>query len=116
MDEGNPLDLTIGDLVSTGSLLWEDDADKTVWLIRDGDRIVIQTQWKNLQAVLDANAAEAAAFNASGSHGDLVKVATIPNGIYYDWKQKGYTDDAAKMARLLNDGDHSKLRTNSWRL
>lgn len=117
MNDINPLELTGGDLFgSSNVILWSDDADKTVWLIRDGDKIVIQTNWKNLKAVLDANAREAAEFNATGKMNDLVKVATIPNGIYYDWKSKGYTDDPEKMKRLLNDADYAKLRTNGLRL
>ena len=117
MNDFNPLELTAGDLFGTGNTLCvHDDADKTVWFIRDGEKIIIQTNWKNLQAVLDANAREAAEFNATGKMGDLVKVATIPNGIYYDWKSKGYTDDPEKMARLLNDADYGKLRTNGLRI
>lgn len=117
MNDFNLEDLTAGDLFGYSNvLLWEDDADKQVWLIRDGDKIITKTYWKNLQAVLDANAREAAEFNATGKMGDLVKVATIPNGIYYDWKAKGYTDDPEKMKRLLNDADYGKLRTNGLRL
>ena len=116
MDDNTLLNLTIGDLVTSGTLLWEDDADKTVWLIRQGDEIHVRTEWKNLQALVDANAREAAEFSRSGRLGEMVKVASIPNAIYYDWKEKGYTEDPTKMARLLNDGDYGKFRTNNLRV
>lgn len=107
---------TAGDILSDGTLLLEDTHDYTVWLIRDDDKIIIQTDWKNVQALLDANAAEAAEFNRTGNHGNMVKVAGIPIGLYFDWLRQGITDDPEAMRRRLNDSDFSKFRTNNWRL
>lgn len=108
--------LTVGDLVTSGTICWEDTPDYTVWLTRDGDNIHVTTEWKNVQALLDANAAEAADFSATGKHSDLVKVAGVPIGLYFAWQKEGITDDPEAMRRRLNDGDFSKFRTNGWRL
>lgn len=105
-----------GDLIQSGSIVWEDTPDYTVTLIRDGDKIIVKTDYKNIQAMLDANAQEAADFNQTGKHSDVVKVAGIPIGLYFDWKREGITDDPEAMKRRLNDADYAKFRVNNWRL
>lgn len=111
------LNFTAGDLVPTnGRVLWSNDEDKTIWLVRDGDLMEIITEWKNLSALFDANAAEAAEFSRTGKHGDMQKIASIPKGLYADWQRQGITADPEAMRRRLNDGDYSKFRTNDWRL
>ncbi|MEB2843805.1 hypothetical protein [Endobacterium cereale] len=109
-------DFKVGDLVRHGSLMWEDTPEYTVWLTRDGDNIKITTEWKTVQALLDANVAEANDFSNTGKHSDIVKVAGVPIGLYFEWQQEGITDDPEAMRRRLNDGDYSKFRTNGWRL
>lgn len=106
---------TIGDLVPSGTIIWEDTPTHTVYLTRDGDKLKITTVQK-VEAILEQNAREAADFNQSGSHGDLVKVASVPNSLYWDWQRQGITDDAEAMRRRLNDSDHAKFRVNNWRL
>lgn len=109
-------DFTVGDLVPSGAIVWEDTPDYTVWLIRDGDNLIVKTDYKNIQALLDLNAAEAADFSKSGKHSDVVKVAGIPIGLYFAWQREGITNDPEAMRRRLNDSDFSKFRTNDWRL
>lgn len=109
-------DLSVADLVEHGTICWEDTPDYTVWLTRDGDKMVVTTEYKNVAALLDANQAEANDFNQTGKHGDVVKVAGIPIGLYFDWKRQGITDDPEALRRRLNNGDFSKFRTNDWKL
>lgn len=106
--------LTLGDYLPTqGIVLWSNDDEKTVWLRRDGDKMEFITEWKNLSALFDANAAEASEFSRSGKLGNVQKVASIPKGLYADWKAQGITDDPEALRRRLNDADYSKFRTNS---
>jgi hypothetical protein len=81
-----------------------------------GDKMIVTTEWKSVQALLDSNANESADFNQTGKHGDIVKVAGIPIGLYFDWKRQGITDDPEALRRRLNDRDFSKFRTNDWSL
>lgn len=107
--------LSLGDLLpQNGTLLWSEDDEKTIWLVRDGDKMEIVTEWKSLSALFDANAQEAAEFSRTGSHGDLQKIASIPKGLFAEWRKEGITDDPIAMARRLNDPDFGKFRTNSW--
>ncbi|AYD00919.1 hypothetical protein [Neorhizobium sp. NCHU2750] len=110
--------LTAGDLVTHGTILWEETPEYKVWMTRDGDKLIITTEYKDdvIKALMDQNQREANAFNATGSHGNLVKVASIPTGLYYDWKRQGIVDDPEAMRRRLNDSDYAKFRTNSWSL
>lgn len=108
--------LTIGDLITHGTFLFEDTPTKRVWLTRDGDRMYVTEEWKNVQALLDENAKYAAEFNQTGSHGELVRLASVPIGLHKQWSKEGITDDPATIARRLNDADNAKLRTNNWRL
>lgn len=96
-------------------VLWEDTPDKRVWFIRNGNNLIIETEWK-VDAVLDANKSAQADFSRSGSMGDLVQVATIPTGMYWDWHAQGILDDDAAFARRLNDSDFQHLRTNTIRV
>lgn len=114
MDNHNP---SIGDLLpQNGTLVWSDDSEKTIWLVRDGDKMEIITRWKSLSALFDANAQEAAEFSRTGTHGDFQKVASVPKGLFAEWRKQGITDDPVAMARKLNDSDYSRFRTNSWGL
>lgn len=113
----NELDqLTVGDLLTHGTLLWEDTPSKTVWLMRDGDKMYMHTEWKNIRGMLDDNANAAAAFNATGKLDELVRVASIPIGVHYQWSKEGITEDETAIARRLNDGDYKKFRTNNLRV
>ncbi|WP_246691002.1 hypothetical protein [Neorhizobium alkalisoli] len=78
--------------------------------------MIVTTEWKSVQALLDSNSNESAEFNQTGKHGDIVKVAGIPIGLYFDWKRQGITDDPEALRRRLNDRDFSKFRTNDWSL
>ncbi len=97
-------------------VLWEETSDKRVWFIKDGDKLIIETEWLNVDLVLDANKAAQADFSRTSGLGDLVKVATIPTGIYWDWQAKGILDDDAAFKRRINDSDYRHLRTNSLRV
>jgi hypothetical protein len=108
---------TAGDLVAEGErIIVEDNAEYTVILTREGPNIRTTTITKNetLQAQFEANAAEAADFNATGKHSGMVKVAGIPSTLYFEWLKEGIIDDPVALRRKLNDSDFSKFRTNSW--
>ncbi len=96
-------------------LLWEETPDKRVWLIRQGENLIIETEWK-VDAVLDANKSAQADFSSTGALGDLVKVASIPTGMYWDWQAQGILDDDAALKRRLNDSDYQHIRTNNLRV
>jgi hypothetical protein len=109
--------LTVGDLLPmTGRYLWSNDDEKTIWVVRDGDEMQIVTEWKSLSALFDANAAEAAEFSRTGKHGEFQKVASVPKGMFAEWRKDGITDDPEAMRRRLNDSDNRKFRVNSWSL
>lgn len=113
------LNFSAGDLVTHGTVLWEETPEYKVWLTRDGDKLIITTEYNDdvVKALMDQNQREANAFNATGSHGNIVKVASIPSGLYYDWQRQGITQDPEAMRRRLNDSDYSKFRTTSgWSL
>lgn len=91
-------------------------------LLSNGDGLV-EEEWDGLEELFDMNAAESAAFSNTGSHGDMVKMASVPR-----WKVAQWEDEAAAkcngdpdcqkayIKRKLNDPDNSKFRTNSWRV
>lgn len=109
-------ELQFGDLVPQGRLVWEDTPDYTIYLEREGDYIRITRDFKNVRAVLEQNAREAAEFNATGKLGELVKVASVPVGLHYEWSKDGITEDAEAIARRLNDVDYSRFRVNNLRV
>lgn len=96
-------------------ILWEDTPDKRVWFIREGDNLIIETEWK-VDAVLDANKGKQADFSNTGALGDFVQVASIPTGMYWDWHKQGILDDDAALKRRLNDSDFQHLRTNNLKV
>ncbi|MGQ3209538.1 hypothetical protein [Shinella sp.] len=106
---------TAGDLVTSGTIVWEDTPTHTVYLTRDGDNLRITTHQK-VDAILAANANEESDFNYTGRHSDLVKVASLPTSMYFDLQRQGITEDPEAMRRILNDSDNAKFRTNKWRL
>ena len=95
--------------------LLEDTPHKRVWLIRDGDYMIFETEWK-IDAVLDLNKSKQADFSKAGGLGDIVQVASIPQGMYWDWHKQGILDDDAALRRRLNDSDFQHLRTNSLKV
>ena len=96
-------------------ILWEDTPDKRVWFIRQGDHLIIETEWK-IDAVLDANKSKQADFSKASALGDIVQVASIPTGMYWDWHKQGIIDDDAALKRRLNDSDFQHLRTNNLKV
>lgn len=48
--------------------------------------------------------------------GDMVKVASLPNAVWYDLKQKGILDDQKAFRRWLNDPDNLFFRTRPGRV
>ncbi|RUP22657.1 hypothetical protein [Methylobacterium sp.] len=96
-------------------ILWEDTPDKRVWFIRQGEHLIIETEWK-VDAVLDANKSKQADFSKTGALGDFVQVASIPTGMYWDWHKQGILDDDAALKRRLNDSDFQHLRTNNLKV
>ena len=95
--------------------LWEDTPDKRVWFIRDGDKIIIETERK-IDVVLDANKRAQADFSRTSGLGDMAKVATIPTGLYWDWHKQGILDDDAAFKRRINSSDFQHLRTNTLKV
>lgn len=115
----NSNELLVGDLVADGQrILWEETPEYKVWMTREGDKLYITTEYNSdlIAALLDKNRQEKNDFNKTGSHGSIVKVASVPVGLYYEWQRQGITDDEEAMRRRLNDADYSKFRTNDWRL
>lgn len=103
----------IGDVVGRETLVWCDDKDKRVTFTRYGDEIHVHTEWKNVAAVLKRNAEIAADFSRNQKLGDIVQVANIPIGMYYQWQDEGVIDDDERLKRRLNDAEFAKLRTNN---
>lgn len=116
MDDFTPINYTIGDLVTHGTVVWDDNEDRTIFITRDGDQMIIRTMWKNVRAVLERNMREAADFNATGRHGEMVHIGRVPLGIHEQWEREGILQDDKALSRRLNDSDFAKLRTNSWRV
>ncbi|MGY6283614.1 hypothetical protein ACXIT0_12010 [Methylorubrum extorquens] len=96
-------------------ILWEDSPERRIWFIRSGEHLIIETEWK-VDAVLDANKSKQADFSKASSLGDMVQVASIPTGMYWDWQKQGILDDDAAFKRRLNDSDFQHLRTNSLKV
>lgn len=107
---------TAGDLVTHGTFVLVDDRDKTVYVTRDGDLMYVTTEWKNLSAVLEANARAASEFSKTQKLGDMERVASIPLGVYHQWAAEGIMEDDKALARRLNDSDFSKFRTNNLKV
>jgi hypothetical protein len=91
-------------------------------LLTNGDGLV-EEEWDGLEELFHLNAAEAAAFSNTGSHGDIVKMASVPRWKVAQWEDEadaqcsGDPDCKRKHIRnKLNDADNSKFRTNSWRV
>ncbi|NTE83753.1 hypothetical protein G6M12_19520 [Agrobacterium tumefaciens] len=103
----------IGDVVGRETIVWCDDKDKKVTLIRNGDEIHVHTEWKNVAAILKRNAEIAADFSRNQKLGEIVQVANIPEGLYYQWQDDGIFDDEERLKRRLNDAEFAKLRTNN---
>ncbi len=106
----------IGDLITHGTFCIYSGPEKTIWLTRDGDQMYETVQWKDFRAMLDQNAKEAATFNVHGNHGSIVKLASVPIGLRYEWSKEGITDDPDALKRRLNDSDNAKFRVNNWRI
>jgi hypothetical protein len=85
-------------------------------MIHDGDHLIIETEWLNVDLVLDANKSAQADFSRTSGLGEVVHVAEIPKGLYWDWHDKGILDDDVALSRHLNDSDYRHLRTNSLRV
>lgn len=109
--------LTAGDLVPDGKTIsWTEETGITFYMTRDGEKLHMRWSTPDLQTLLDSNAEAAADFNATGDHGDLVRVASIPSSLYWQWQREGIIDDKVALRRRLNDSDNRKFRTSSWRL
>lgn len=110
-------ELNIGDIVADGqTLTWYEKPNQKTVMTRYGNTVHIHHEFYGLEALFDANAEAAANFNATGSHGDMERVASIPIGLWSEWNREGITDDPAAYARRLNDSDYRKFRVNSWTL
>jgi hypothetical protein len=111
------LNLTIGDLIQSGTYLLDETPETLVWITREGDQMYLTHEMKPdaLQALYDANQEERNGFSRNASHGET-KVASIPIAFYWDLQRKGITDDPAAMKRILNSADYQKFRTNDWQV
>ncbi|MFJ7438233.1 hypothetical protein ACIQW5_11305 [Methylorubrum thiocyanatum] len=96
-------------------VLFEKTADREVWLIRDGDNMIIETITK-VDDIFDANRSKQADFSRNAGLGSMPQVATIPVGMFFEWQKEGIVDDPAAYKRRLNDIDYQHLRTNSLKL
>jgi hypothetical protein len=115
MEHFDPSKLELGDVLGgANTVLWEDTADCTTWLKRESDdQIRVIKEWKNVGALLAANAREAAEWSKSQGLSSMAKVASIPVGLWSQWDAEGITDDPVAMARRLNDPDYAKLKTKN---
>jgi len=107
--------LTIGDLVTHGRLLYIDEPGYRVWLTRNGDTIVVTEEWPDVQALLDSNAAIANDFSKNQKLQDFQQVASVPQWMINQWENEGGRDKEY-LRRKLNDPDNAKFRTNGLRL
>ena len=82
--------------------------------VTDG-QVIIDEEWDGLEEQLEMNAAERAAFSNNSSHGDMVKVASVPRWVQAMWEDQCKGDPEC-IKRKLNDPDNVKFRTNSWRV
>lgn len=118
-DDETPI--TAGDLVPDfvpegARILFDEDENRRVWLVREGNLIQPYIEPKNLTGLLDANAAAAAEYSATGRTESMTRVATIPSYLYFQWKREGRIDDPRDLLDLLNDSDYAKFRTTGHRL
>lgn len=113
MEDFNP---TFGDLFhDTRTVLYINEPGYRVWLTNLGNgQMAVQEEWPDFQALLDHNAEEAAAFNRNSLHGDIVKVASVPEWKVNQWEAE--STDKELLRRKLNDPDNAKFRTNGLRL
>ncbi|TVZ72838.1 hypothetical protein BCL32_1025 [Rhizobium mongolense USDA 1844] len=116
MDDFDPFSQSVGSAVPDGaSIPVYEDEFKSVFWVRRGDLVDVVTFTK-VDALLAANCAEANEFSKTSKHGELVKVASVPTALHYQWQAEGITRDDKALSRRLNDSDLAKFRTNSWRL
>ncbi|MCK3776213.1 hypothetical protein MZK49_05650 [Ensifer sesbaniae] len=110
------LNINVGDLVTHGTFLLRETPLYREWLIREGELMYLHKEMKEeaLAALISQNQQEANDFNYSGSHGSMVKVASIPELLYWELHRKGITDDPVAYRRFLNDPNNAKFRTNTW--
>ncbi|CVI61023.1 hypothetical protein CFBP4996_15340 [Agrobacterium leguminum] len=117
IDENTFNDAKLGDMfITSDRYVVVDDDDELIVMTKIGDQIKIDHYAKNLQAIFDQNAEEAAAFSRTGKLGSQVKVASIPTTLYNHWKKLGIMDDNRLLKRKLNDSDYSKFRTNTLKV
>jgi len=83
-------------------------------LLTNGEGLV-EEEYDGLEELFDLNAAEAAAFSKTGSHGDIVHHGRVPRWVYAMWEEQ-CKGDMECIKRKLNDPDNAKFRTNSWRV
>ncbi|OCJ61246.1 hypothetical protein A6U96_14020 [Agrobacterium tumefaciens] len=83
---------------------------------RNGNKLESDTYFKKPEAFLDELKQEANEFSRTSKMNDLVKVGSIPVGIYMDLQRKGLTEDDVYMKRFLNDSDNAGFRTNTLRI
>jgi hypothetical protein len=105
----------IGDMfVDRKTILFINRPDYKCWLTNNGDgNILVTEEWPDVQSLLDHNAEEAADFSRTSKLRDVVKVASIPLGIYAQWQKEGIDQDRVLLRRKLNDANFAKFRTNS---
>jgi hypothetical protein len=96
-------------------ILWEQTPEKRVWFIRNGEHLVIETEW-TVDSLLDDNKAKQADYSSTGKLGEMVQVASIPTGMYWDWQRQGILDDDAAFRRRINSSDYQHLRTNNLKV
>ena len=113
----DPNSLTVLDLFGNDrTILFHSEPGYRVYLtlLTDG-QVLVEEEHDGLEELFNSNAAEAAAFSKTGSHGDMVKVASVPRWVHTMWQEQ-CNGDPACIKRKLNDPDNAKFRTNGWRV
>ncbi|MDV2988247.1 UNVERIFIED_CONTAM: hypothetical protein Q9R58_28560 [Methylobacteriaceae bacterium AG10] len=96
-------------------VLFEKTDDREVWFVRDGDNMIIETITK-VDALFDANRSAQADFSRTSGLGSMVRVASLPPEMHWEWHKQGIMEDSKALKRRLNDSDYQHLRTNSLRV
>lgn len=87
---------------------------REIWTRQD-DKIYIE-RTRYVDAILDDNKRAQNEFSRTSALGDMVRVASIPKQMHFEWEAEGILDDETALARRLNDSDYQYFRTNSLRV
>lgn len=96
-------------------MLIEASPDGSQFIVAEstGEGVILHTI-RNDEELLREIAQVRSTFNRTGSHGDGLKLATVPNALVAQWDRE--ERDEKDRLRWLNDADNAKWRTtDGWR-